>query len=373
MESKNISKTLGELYAELQHKSIAEKSESNFRNEQIKRRRLSERVAHYMPHAILIVWIAAYTLSAPHTASLFDKITPDIIWFKVNIKWFAVNVAPLAVEGFVFVLSAMRQYGRKKLGRLLFPLLSLSILVNIVGGIVILDSEGITINEFTIQSGWLLTSIIAGILISLVSYISGTLIVEFSTGAISMEIDSSKSWYGKVKFYALRESFYNAALRHGATPTRASKYAETMAAQYCEGEIKVYQDGTIEAVAQAQEIMPSLVGTMASRTNFGQSKQSTQSLPDFGFASMAKVKEDVSYLADSQDIMDSGHSPILSRMTKKNLITWLEDNPDSWQEFIVNSGDTKREKSEAIAKSLTGDTKGYKTVERVFDDMQISL
>lgn len=373
MSDKNISKTLGELYSELQHKSIAEKAEDNFRSEQVKRRRLSERIAHHMPHAIIIVWLATYSISAPHTASLFNKITPDIVFFgEFNLKWFAVNVSPLAVEGFIFILSAMRQYGRKGLGKILFPLLSLSILVNIVGGLVILDKEGITLSRFDIQSGWIITSIIAGILISLVSYIAGSLIIEFSTGIINMEIDSSKSWFGKVKYYALREAFYNAALKHGATPTRATRFAETMAAQYCEGEINVYEDGTIQAVAQAQVIQTNMVGAMAhSRTSPGLSEPVRKSSPDFGFAGMAQGKAQVLNSKDYQDTMDSVQVPILSKMTQQKVVDWVIDNPDGWQQWAI--GDTKRDKSQAIAQALSGDASGYKTVERAFAKMKIEL
>lgn len=378
--SDNTSKTLSELYAELQHKQIAERAEDRFRGDQVKRRRLSERIAHYMPHAIVIVWLAAYALSAPHTAELFNRITPDVVWFDFNIKWFAVNVAPLAVEGFVFVLSAMRQYGRKKLTGLLVGLLGLSVLVNVVGGIVILQSEGITMDslmklQFDINGAWILTSVFAGVLISLVSYVAGTLIVEFSTGVISMEIDSSKSWFGRTKYYALREAFYNAALKHGATPTRASKYAETMAAQYCDGEVAVYEDGTVQAIAQPQvmqaDTMPQVAPAMYIGTESGTVRTVRKSSNDFGFAGMARGNAQVLGVQDTSPTMDSVQSPMLSRMTTKNVIDWVQENPEGWQQYAI--GSTKRDKSRAIAQALTGDASGYKTIERAFDRMAIEL
>lgn len=377
--SDNTSKTLSELYAELQHKQIAEKAEDAFRAKEVAGRKFSQRLANLIPVFTVIVWFVAYSLSAPHTSTLFMRITPDInvqfFAFTLGLTWLTGNVAPLAIEGTVALLSGLVEYGQKEWRWLLIAILALSIAVNVVGGLVTLDAYFASNNTTTLQTAWQAVSVFAGVIVSLVSYATGKIIVMFATDKIELEIETGKGWFGRTKYYALREAFYNAALKHGATPTRASKYAENMAAQYCDGEVVVYEDGTVQAIAQAQVMQADkpyqLAPAMHIGTSPGLSEPVRKSLNDFGFAGMARGKAEILGVQDSSPIMDNVHSPVLSRMTTANVIKWINDNPDGWQSYAI--GDTKREKSKAIARALTGDASGYKTVERAFDRMSIEL
>ncbi len=377
--SDNTSKTLSELYAELQHKTIAEKAEDTFRSKEINSRKFSQKLANMIPVFTVIVWFVAYSLSAPHTSTLFMRITPDInvqvFSFVLGLTWLTGNIAPLAIEGTVALLSGLVEYGQKEWRWLLISILTLSIAVNVVGGLVTLEEYFATADTNSLSTAWQAVSVFAGVIVSLVSYATGKIIVMFATDKIELEIETGKGWFGRAKFYALQEAFYNAALKHGATPTRASKYAQQMASQYCEGEVSVYEDGTVQAIAQPSQVTQAdtqLQGAFASvRTVSDSVPRVPMSSNDFGFAGMARGQARVLGVQDSSPTMDSVPSPQLSRMSTPKMIEWLNANGDAWKQYAV--GDTKRKKSKAIAYALTGDASGYKTVERAFDRMNIEL
>lgn len=375
--SKQESKTLQELYSELQHKSIAESAEDAFRAKQVSKRRFSQRLMNAVPLLTILAFIVAYILSAPHTAAFFIRITPAPIWFGFNIA----SSAPLVIELFIFVVSALNEQKKGEYSFALKLIFTFSILINVTGSYVSLqdyfiaaNQSGTAINpfEFTFYA----LAPFAGFLVSYLGVVSGKILLQFATGENGLEIESGEGWVGKVKYYALKEAFYNAALKHGATPARASTYAEKMAEEYCDGQIYIDDNGFVQAVS-AQALTgdaPTFAPAMHLGTNgqvFGQSQVSKASPREFGFAGIAKGRAQVLSVRDSQDNMDTGTVYPLSRMSKKLLVEWLEDNGDSWQTLAI--GTTKREKAMNIAQALTGDASGYKSVERVFDEMGISL
>jgi len=367
------SKTLQELYSELQHKTIAESAEDAFRAKQVSKRRFSQRLMNAVPALTILAFIVAYILSAPHTAAFFIRVTPAPVWFGINIA----SSAPLVIELFIFVVSALNEQKKGDYKWALRSIFLFSIAINVTGSFVSLQDyfnlHG-TSNFFELS--FYALAPFAGILVSYLGVVSGKILLQFATGENGLEIESGEGWLGKVKYYALKEAFYNAALKHGATPARASTYAERMAEQYCEGQIIVDNDGQVYAVSQALTGDASgYVGATAklgtNGQNFGQSKLSKPVPSEFGFAGMVQGKAQVLSARDNQNKMDSGTFYPLSRMSKKLLVEWLEENGDNWQGY--SQGATKRERSMAIAQALTGDASGYKTVERVFDEMGISL
>lgn len=378
---KTETKTLQELYSELQHKSIAESAEDAFRAKQVSRRRFSQRLMNAVPFLTVAAFIVAYILSAPHTAAFFIRVTPAPTLWGFNIA----STAPLVIELFIFVVSALNEQKKGNYKWSLRAIFWFSIAINVTGSFVSLqdyfDIHG-TSNLFELSFYGLAP--FAGILVSYLGVVSGKILLQFATGENGLEIESGEGWLGKVKYYALKEAFYNAALKHGATPTRASTYAEKMAEEYCDGQVYVDENGLVHAVSQALTGDSSgYIGATANlRTDYGNSGQksfsqnSQNSSQEFGFAGMVKGRAEnlgVGKPQNKNDFMDNPESPNypLPRMNTKLLVTWLDENPDAW--IPLAQGKTKRERSQSLSLALTGDIKGYRTLERVFDELGINL
>lgn len=366
---KQESKTLQDLYSELQHKSIAESAEDAFRAKQVSKRRFSQRLMNTVPALTILAFAVAYILSAPHTAAFFIRVTPAPIWFGFNIA----SSAPLVIELFLFVVSALNEQKKGDYRWALRSIFLFSIAINVTGSFVSLqDYFNLHGTSNIFELSFYALAPFAGILVSYLGVVSGKILLQFATGENGLEIESGAGWLGKVKYYALKEAFYNAALKHGATPTRASSYSERMAEEYCEGQIRVDDNGNVFAVSSAaltgdaSQLSPAMASL---RTDYGQSKMSQTSPHEFGFAGMAQGKAIVLSSEDNRNKADMGTDYPLSRMSKKRLVDWLDTG--DWQAIAL--GNTKREKAMSIAAALTGDASGYKTVERVFDDMGISL
>lgn len=367
--SKQESKTLQELYAELQHKSIAEGAEDAFRAKQVSKRRFSQRLMNAVPLLTIMAFIVTIILSAPHSAALFVILTPIPTFWGINIA----SSAPIVLEIFLFVVSALNEQKKGDYVWTLRAIFVFSIAVNITGSFVSLQNyfnvHG-TSNAFELS--FYALAPFAGLLVSYLGMVSGKILLQFATGENDLEIESGEGWHGKVKYYALKEAFYNAALKHGSTPTRASSYAEKMAAEYCDGQVFVDDSGQVHAVGQALGNTGSFAPISAS---LGQSSRTVQSVPrisnDFGFAGMVQGKAQVLSVEDKKDTQDRGTLYPLPRMSKKLLMEWMDANPNEWQRY--SHGATKRERSMRISQYLVGDPSGYRTVERLFDELGINL
>lgn len=366
---KQKAKTGAELFKEIDADSVAEKAEDKFHANNIKRVRLSERIAHFMPLAVVVVWLASYILSSPFTVGFFGRITPDIIWGfgenTVNLHWIVTNISPLTLEGFMLILSAVLEYRKDENNRLLITLIGsmwfLSTMVNVVGGI---DKLLMTPEITYIDIGWLVLAVIAGFLVSTISLYSGRLLTQLSSGEVKMEIDSSKLWQGTIKYNALKRAFENAASEL-TRPSTASKYALIMAKRYSEV-IEVIED-TVDAIGNTQ-LQGQVIGSRASV----QTVQQSESVPtEFGFSAMATRQTQVLYSGDNQNTQTTQTVHIVGRPSVKKVIQWIEDNPTAWQQW--NVGDTKRARASNIALALCGKVRGYKTVERAFKAMEIEL
>lgn len=367
--SKQESKTLQELYAELQHKSIAEGAEDTFRAKQVSKRRFSQRLMNAVPLLTILAFFVTIILSAPHTAAFFVVITPAPLFFGVNIA----ASAPVVMEIFLFVVSALNEQKKGDYAWALRVIFLFSIAINITGSFVSLqnyfNAHG-TSNIFELS--FYALAPFAGVLVPYLGMVSGKILLQFATGENGLEIESGEGWHGKVKYYALKEAFYNAALKHGATPTRASSYAEKMAAEYCDGQIVVDDNGQVHAVGQMLGNTPHFAPISAQHGQNLGTVQSVQKVHnEFGFAGMVQGKAQVLGVKDSENIQDKGTLYPLPRMSRKLLMEWMDANPDEWQRY--SHGATKRERSMKISQGLTGDTSGYKTVERLFDELGINL
>ncbi len=364
------SATRDELFNLIDADSVAEIAEDKFHAGNIKRRRLSERIAHFMPHAIGVVWLAAYILSSPFTVGFFGRITPDIIWTfgeqVFYLHWTVSNLSPITLEGFMLVLSAVIQYRKDKNNKGLILLTAslwvLSTMVNVIGGI---DELITTPNLTYIDMSYILAAILAGILISTVTLFAGRLIIQLSTGDITMEIDSSKAWQGTVKYNALKRAFENAASQL-TTPVRANKYALIMARRYSEV-IEIVED-TVDAIGDTQ-IQGQTIGSRASLD--GQT-----SIAEMGFSAMARGN--ISNILSNDYATDNSNMPVttvdkIRKMSKANVIKWIEANPDTWQQWIIHKSMVANAKHIAMQISEDGTATGAKSVERAFKSADIEL
>jgi len=210
--SKQETKTLQDLYSELQHKSIAESAEDAFRAKQVSKRRFSQRLMNAVPLLTILAFLVTIILSAPHTAAFFIIITPAPIWFGVNIA----ASAPVVMEIFLFVIAALNEQKKGEYTGALRAIFWFSIAINVTGSFVSLqdyfDVYG-TSNLFELS--FYALAPFAGILVSYLGMVSGKILLQFATGENGLEIESGEGWLGKVKYYALKDKEFNH--KRGAT------------------------------------------------------------------------------------------------------------------------------------------------------------
>jgi len=218
--------TIRELNSQIQVSVIEQRAEDKHRQREYKRKRLSQRVAGLIPLGTILAWIVAYGLSAPHTASLFIRITPAV-FDSFNFAVFA----PIVVEGFIAIVSALRAYGVQGYRGALYALMALSISVNVVGGLIALDNAPLSASVF--EHGWIVISIFAGVVVSFLSLITGSIVVQFARGEINLEIMYSDSWRGLVRYNALYQALYDEAIKLGGTPSQAESVARNNARRLC--------------------------------------------------------------------------------------------------------------------------------------------
>src|SRR5476651_582815 len=89
--------------------AIYRQERQRWMREEAPRKSLRDMIAESVPYWIILVALVLYGLSAPHTASIFDKLTPGWGW-----------IAPIGVE-FGLLYTAFRRrvarFASEKLGR----------------------------------------------------------------------------------------------------------------------------------------------------------------------------------------------------------------------------------------------------------------
>lgn len=361
--SKKPSKTLGELYQELNHSQIVEDAEDKFRKRQVSKRRFSQRIINLIPIATIAAWFVAYILSAPHTAALFIRITPAPIIAMFPLA----SLAPVVIEGFIFIVAALNHASKAKTGEAqyrlaVYGMFGLSVAVNIIGGLVSLYEYFVlsgTNNPFEVA--WYVISFPAGILISYLSIVSGEILVKFATGEIDLEIDPSAAWRGKAKYYALIDAFYNAAITHGTTGARANRYAVSQAASYCRDEIKVLQNGSIVEIEKLtnNQAVPVSQPVLA--------VQSVPKSPEFQTSQQMIVHNLGSESASPE--MDKRTVPIQGNLTQDKVIEWIETHSDVYQS-VLSQHTGQRTRAKYLSTLMIGHDGGYKTIERAIKKME---
>lgn len=215
-----------DLNEKLDISALAERAENKHRKAQYGRKRLSQRVSSLIPLLTIMAWVVAYGLSAPHTATLFMLITPDIA-FGVNMAM----LAPLVIEGFIAIISALRAYSKNdegdkpQYGAMLFWLMALSISINVIGGAVALEMYLANQSSSSLEVLWVVASVPAGVIVSFLSMVTGSILVRFSKGEIQLEITFDETWAGLERFNALYHTIYDEVIKIGGTPAQAEALA----------------------------------------------------------------------------------------------------------------------------------------------------
>lgn len=250
---------LKELQAGLDISDIVETAYNAHIKKERSRAKTSQRIASLLPLGTVIAWVVSYALSAPHTASLFMLITPSVLE-GVNLATFS----PIVIEGFIAIISALRAYGVQGYKALMYSLMGLSISVNVIGGyIAITSADNLPNTSFL----WLLASIPAGIIISFLSMVTGSIIVQFARGEIDLELSRGEGWQGLTRYNAIFEAIYNQAVKLGASPSQAKSLATKNAQAFCT-DIAIDEQGTpyplTDAVSQVAVASTSSNFAMAS-------------------------------------------------------------------------------------------------------------
>lgn len=340
-----------ELHNRINADEIAELAEDKFHKDNIKRSRLSTKIAHHMPKAAIIVMGAAVIVSAPFTVTFFSLVFSPILIWSIDFKAAFINITPIVIEGVIILLSAVRAYGNGNWMQtlLLILLLTFSTLVNVLGAISALQIRGI---DTWLDYAYVGTAVLAGILVSSVGYIVGEIVIKMATGKITMEIDPSELWTGIVRDEALRRAFENEASKHTSIG-RAVKYAAKMVKRY--SDIPTVVNKNIDALGNAvSQSLP--VDSVFSVSN------------EMGFSPMAKVNVPLQTATTEQTQLAVRTYPIKD-MSEDAAIEWLQDNPDGWQQWA--NYETKLKRCQSIAYHLTGKIKGAKSIDRAMKTLNI--
>lgn len=341
--------TLKDLTGQLDINRLVEQAEERFYSQQSKRQRFSQRIAALIPLGTILAWAVAYALSAPHTAALFIRITPPVM-DALNLAVFA----PIVIEGFIAILSALRAYGVRGYGVMVWALMGLSMAVNVIGGLVHFS----TLNSANpIEQLWAIASIPAGIIVSFLSMVTGAIVVQFARGEISLEL-ARDSFAGTQRYNAIYAVIYDAVIKLGGSPSQAENIATNNARRLSQDAPQIAPPEPVQAVG-LPHVAP--VATVAPVASLSQQ--------DFGFAGIAQKQ------AQNPAIQQNDRRDTLQGVADATQFVAYADLPDKAgfiREALHAQPHLLRMKSGRVAMHLFGqDTPTIRrTIQRVIKDMQ---
>jgi hypothetical protein len=204
---------------------------------QHRKRRLEQRFVAMIPALLAVMFLVFYGLSAPHTASLIEMITPGWGW-----------IAPVGLELGILIVAALMEVGWRNwlTFGILWMIVGMSIIINIAGGFVSVislsgnDISKATISELTLQFSTLpatfqlvlLLVFPVGIIIPIMTKFTGEGIIKLALNKLELTTtDVEELWRGACS-RVLYQGLYAAAVKKGAGSVMASKWAEVATAQW---------------------------------------------------------------------------------------------------------------------------------------------
>lgn len=207
---------------------------------EVQRGGVLRRIEQSVPWWLVIITIVMLMLSAPHTAAIFDKLTPGWGWS-----------APFGVEFGILYASFRRKRTKQQGGKESLSLIALQVLLYLIAIVVngagafqaVVSAIGIPdlpFSEISARFGTFpATSQIA---LSLVIF--AALIIPIGTGVtgegvatllFERDVEMDERWR-KVEYSELRKAFFEAYLRAGVRPLEAKRQSVITASGFIEQE-----------------------------------------------------------------------------------------------------------------------------------------
>lgn len=314
--------TIKDLTETINIADVEKTARDSWDKQQRRRRKLETWVVRLLPVGLIVMVIAFYLLSAPHTAYLLDMITPG--WGFI---------APIGFELGILITSALRERGVKNLLTLglIVVLIGMAIVINVAGGFMaVLEVGGEEVRTQTfaaLLSGFggltaayqaaLLLVLPIGACIPFIAALAGEILIKLATGKIRMEHENDEQRWVRDSPTVMYAALLQSALQKGAGVSTAQKFAQSVATG-----LTAY--GMPTAAPARPTVMPTAmpqvtaglsetVGTVA-----GQSAASFSpfSIPKTGTAESVQVQK------DQLDTLDSP----APRLSKADVLAWLRRN-----------------------------------------------
>jgi len=324
--------TIKDLSAQVDIARIETDARVVWERQSMRRMRLEQSVVRLLPLAVIVMALAFYLLSAPHTAHILDLITPGWGW-----------VAPIGFELGVIGVAAFREAGYRTWLTILLlgVLLSMATLVNVIGGFMMViersaaaDVSRLNFEALLSQFGVLPAAYQAalfivipiGVTIPLAGWLTGEILIKLAMGKIVLQREDTEKRWMRESSSVMRKALLQAALALGAGVTTAGKWSDSVAGQ-------LYADeGQSLLVPDSPRVL------------------SVPQVPAH-VASVVPQK-------DASDIEDTGQS--VPDLDKAAVLLWLRAQPNGI--MLMTAEDICRRYTLDIF--AVADVRGYKTVQR---------
>lgn len=216
--------------------SVETQARVNWAKRQRAQRRVEEWLVRLLPFGLVVMVIAFYLLSSPHTGSILDLITPGMGW-----------AAPVGFELGILITAALRERGIKNpltLG-LLITLIAMSIMINIAGGFMSIlamggqELTGKTIDE--LLGGFSQLSAVyqvalfivapIGAAIPFVAALAGEVLIKLASGRVGFERETDDQKWARAAGAVMYNALLQEALKSGVGTKTAGNWAQTVVDQ----------------------------------------------------------------------------------------------------------------------------------------------
>lgn len=322
---------------------VIDRAEYEWREKQSNKNKYAKWLDTFIVWALPVVSIVFYMQSAPHTASMANRITPNF--------GFAL---PLGFEFFIFLLSVSMTRGLDKAGvtKIYWGAIALTASLTIGGGVFsILENSGAEMATLSagqiIETFLTLPFISQFLLLFVIPYgvfvtMSAKYIAELCVGIAMRDIKFNKAKtdieikWAEVQAEIYQNALFIAATKLGVAPKTALKWAKEKALSLTE-----FPSGTVSGQSE----------TVQQSGNISTSPQ------EMGFVTA------LTHNTLTGRTLDSPGNGQSIKLTQKAAKEWARDNQDIIAE-IVSEGMTKRETAMKIAVTMGYDSSSYKTIER---------
>jgi hypothetical protein len=237
METPQKKLTYVELFNTINIGTVERDVRAEWDKDQRRKRRIEEKFVLLLPFGLVLMFAVFYALSAPHTASLINMITPG--WGSFS---------PVGMELGILIIAALMEVGwRNWLTKtILWLMVLMSIVINVAGGLVsVVSLSGNDISAATLQELFskfstlpatsqvvLFLVLPIGVLIPIMTKFTGEAVIKLALNKLELSTTDLEQLWARDCMRALYQGLYTAATEKGAGAVMASKWAEVAAAQW---------------------------------------------------------------------------------------------------------------------------------------------